>query len=213
MQVPMKNMAGETVGQVELSEVVFAAPVNKSLMHQALLRQLANARLGTHKVKGRSEVSGGGRKPWKQKGTGRARQGSTRAAQFRGGGIIFGPTPRSYEQRMPRKMRQAAIRAALTEKLANERLVVLDELAVATPKTKEMAQVLQNVAVDAGTCLIVLAQGDENIERSANNLPAVKLLRAHYLNVRDLLNYDYLLIPRDSLAIIEQLWGIREEVA
>src|SRR5512144_2606713 len=131
MQVPMKNVAGETVGQLELSDVVFAAPINQPLMHQALVRQLANARLGTHKVKGRSEVAGGGRKPWKQKGTGRARQGSTRAAQFRGGGIIFGPTPRSYEQKMPRKMRQAAVRSALTTKLASEQIVFLDELTVA----------------------------------------------------------------------------------
>ncbi len=213
MKADVLNMKGEKVKTVELPAEIFEAQVDVDLMHQAFIQQMANARLGTSKTKTRSEVSGGGRKPWKQKGTGRARQGSTRAAQWRGGGIVFGPTPRSYEQKMPRKMRQAAIRAALTEKLANERLVVLDELAVATPKTKEMAQVLQNVAVDAGTCLIVLAQGDENIERSANNLPAVKLLRAHYLNVRDLLNYDYLLIPRDSLAVIEQLWGIREEVA
>ncbi len=213
MQVPMKNVAGETVGQVELSDVVFAAPINQPLMHQALVRQLANARLGTHKVKGRSEVSGGGRKPWKQKGTGRARQGSTRAAQFRGGGIIFGPTPRSYEQRMPRKMRQAAIRSALTAKLASEQIVFLDELTIAEPKTKEMAQVLQNIAVTDGTVLIVLSEMDANVERSANNLPAVKLLRAPYLNVRDLLNYDYLLIPRAALDVIERLWGIREEVA
>jgi large subunit ribosomal protein L4 len=213
MQVPMKNVAGETVGQVELSDVVFAAPINQPLMHQALVRQLANARLGTHKVKGRSEVAGGGRKPWKQKGTGRARQGSTRAAQFRGGGIIFGPTPRSYEQRMPRKMRHAAIRSALTAKLASEQIVFLDTLTIAEPKTKEMAQVLENVAVTGGTVLIVLPGADAIVERSANNLPAVKLLRAPYLNVRDLLNYDYLLIPKAALDVIERLWGIPEEVA
>src|SRR5512143_1785507 len=124
MQVPLMNIAGEAIGQVDLDDSIFAAPINQSLMHQALVRQLANARLGTHKVKGRSEVAGGGRKPWKQKGTGRARQGSTRAAQFRGGGIIFGPTPRSYEQKMPRKMRQAAIRSALSAKMAAGGIVV-----------------------------------------------------------------------------------------
>src|SRR5512139_20521 len=126
MLVPVVNLAGQQVGQVELSDTLFSAPVNEPLMHQALMRQLANARLGTAKVKGRSEVAGGGRKPWKQKGTGRARQGSTRAAQWRGGGIIFGPSPRSYEQKMPRRMRRAAVRSALAVKAADERVVVLD---------------------------------------------------------------------------------------
>ena len=135
MQVSLMNMAGETVGEVELQDAIFAAPVNKPLMHQALVRQLANARLGTHKTKGRSEVAGGGRKPWRQKGTGRARQGSTRAAQWRGGGIIFGPTPRSYEQRMPRKMRRAAVCSALTAKAVEDKIIVLDELSMAEPKT------------------------------------------------------------------------------
>jgi large subunit ribosomal protein L4 len=203
----MKNMAGETVGQVELSDAIFAAPINEPLMHQALLRQLANARLGTHKVKGRSEVAGGGRKPWKQKGTGRARQGSTRAAQWRGGGIIFGPTPRSYEQKMPRKMRQAAVRSALSAKAAEERIVVLDELALTAPKTREMAEALAALEVIDGRVLLLMADADENVERSANNLPAVKLLRATYLNVRDLLNYDYVVIPQPALTVIEQIWG------
>lgn len=207
MQVPVKNMAGETVGQVDLSDAIFAAPINEPLMHQALLRQLANARLGTHKVKGRSEVSGGGRKPWKQKGTGRARQGSTRAAQWRGGGIIFGPTPRSYEQRMPRKMRQAAVRSALSVLAAEERIVVLDELAVSTSKTREMRQALDALEVTSGRVLLLTTAMDENVERSANNLPAVKLLRASYLNIRDLLNYDFLVIPQPALDVIEQIWG------
>src|SRR5512139_635733 len=133
MLVPVVNIAGQQVGQVELSDTLFSAPVNEPLMHQALMRQMANARLGTAKVKGRSEVAGGGRKPWKQKGTGRARQGSTRAAQWRGGGII-GPSPRSYEQHMPRKMRHAALRSALTLKAADEKIVVLDELTLASTK-------------------------------------------------------------------------------
>src|SRR5512143_3070374 len=162
MQVPLMNIAGEAIGQVELFDTIFAAPVNEPLMHQALVRQLANARLGTHKVKGRSEVSGGGRKPWKQKGTGRARQGSTRAAQWRGGGIIFGPTPRSYEQKMPRKMRRAAIRSALTVKAMEERVVVLDTLAAnETTKTREMAQAMSRV-VPAGRALVLMADANEH---------------------------------------------------
>ncbi|PKO24138.1 MAG: 50S ribosomal protein L4 [Chloroflexi bacterium HGW-Chloroflexi-1] len=211
MQVSVINMAGETVGQVELADAIFAAPVNKSLMHQALVRQLANARLGTHKTKGRSEVAGGGRKPWRQKGTGRARQGSIRAAQWRGGGIIFGPTPRSYTQQMPRKMRQAALCSALSVKAAEDKIVVLDQLAMAVPKTREMALVLERLAVDS-SALIVMPGEDWAVERAANNLPDVKLLRAHYLNVRDLLVYDYLVIPQAALAVIEKILGQAEEV-
>ncbi len=206
MQVSVLNMAGETVGQVELDDNIFSAPINVPLMHQALVRQLANARLGTHKTKGRSEVSGGGRKPWRQKGTGRARQGSIRAAQWRGGGIIFGPTPRSYEQRMPRKMRRAAVRSALSAKVADDRVVVLDELRMAQPKTREMAEMLERLQVDSSV-LILTAARDEIVERSANNLPDVKLLRANYVNVRDLLTYDYLVIPQNVLPVIEEILG------
>ena len=206
MQVSLLNMAGETVGEIELLDSVFGASVNKPLMHQALLRQLANARLGTHKTKGRSEVAGGGRKPWKQKGTGRARQGSTRAAQWRGGGIIFGPTPRSYEQRMPKKMRQGAVRSALSVKASDRKIVVLDDLRMAEPKTREMALMLQRLSVDS-SALILMPESDLAVEKSANNLPDVKLLRAHYLNVRDLLSYDYVVIPKAALAVIEEIWG------
>lgn len=206
MQVSLLNMAGETVGEIELLDSVFGASVNQPLMHQALLRQLANARLGTHKTKGRSEVAGGGRKPWKQKGTGRARQGSTRAAQWRGGGIIFGPTPRSYEQRMPKKMRQGAVRSALSVKASDQKIVVLDDLRMAEPKTREMALMLQRLSVDS-SALILMPESDLAVEKSANNLPDVKLLRAHYLNVRDLLSYDYVVIPKAALAVIEEIWG------
>ena len=206
MQVSLMNMAGESVGQVELADTIFAAPVNVPLMHQALIRQLANARLGTHKVKGRSEVAGGGRKPWKQKGTGRARQGSTRAAQWRGGGIIFGPTPRSYEQQMPRKMRRAALCSALSVKAADSRVVVLDELKMEAPKTREMA-LLVNRLVAEGSALILTPAEDVTVELSARNLPDVKLLRAHYLNVRDVLQYDYLIVPQAALSVIEEILG------
>jgi large subunit ribosomal protein L4 len=206
MQVPVLNMAGETVGQVELVDTIFSAPVNDPLMHQAMVRQLANARLGTAKVKTRGEVAGGGRKPWKQKGTGRARQGSTRAAQWRGGGIIFGPSPRSYRQQMPRKMRHAALCSALSVKTAEERVIILDELKVAEPKTREMMQALKAWAVDTKV-LILCAEANEMVERSANNLTDVKLLRASYLNIRDLMTYDYLVIPQDALAVLEGILG------
>jgi large subunit ribosomal protein L4 len=204
MQVPLMNMAGEAIGQVDLDDSIFAVPINRPLMHQALVRQLANARLGTHKAKGRSEVAGGGRKPWRQKGTGRARQGSTRAAQWRGGGIIFGPKPRSYDQQMPRKMRRAAVRSALTTKAADDRIVVLDDLRMAGPRTREMAESLKRLQVDSSV-LILMAAEDPAVARSANNLPYVKLLRAHYVNVRDLLTYDYLVIPQNALTVIEDI--------
>jgi len=206
MQVSLMNVAGEQVGEIELADTIFAAPINIPLMHQAVVRQLANARLGTAKVKGRSEVAGGGRKPWKQKGTGRARQGSTRAAQWRGGGIIFGPTPRSYAQKMPRKMRRAAVCSALSVKAAEDRLVVLDQLAIPQPKTREMAAVMSRLAVDS-SALILMAEADEMLERASNNLPDIKLLRAEYVNVRDLLNYDFLVIPQSALSVIETILG------
>jgi large subunit ribosomal protein L4 len=206
MQATVMNMAGEKVGQVELADSIFDAVVNTPLMHQALTRQLANARLGTAKVKTRGEVAGGGKKPWKQKGTGRARQGSIRAAQWRKGGIIFGPSPRSYDQRMPRKMRHAALCSALTVKAADEKIVVLDELAIAEPKTREMALALQRLAVSS-SALILMAEANDAVERSANNLPDVKLLRAHYLNIRDLLTYEYVVIPQDALAVLEGILG------
>lgn len=206
MQVSLMNMAGEAVGQVELPDTLFAAPINKPLMHQALMRQLANARLGTHKTKGRSEVAGGGRKPWRQKGTGRARQGSIRAPHWRHGGIVFGPTPRSYEQHMPRKMRRAAICSALTVKASNDQVVVLDDLKFEQPKTRDMALMLDRLA-GGSSALILMAGENWAVERSADNLPDVKLLRASYLNVRDLLTYDYLVIPQDALAVIEEIWG------
>jgi large subunit ribosomal protein L4 len=206
MQAKLLNMAGETVGEVELAEEIFNAPVNGPLMHQALVRQLANAHLGTHKAKGRSDVAGGGRKPWKQKGTGRARQGSTRAAQWRGGGIIFGPTPRSYEQRMPRKMRRAALCSALSAKAAEERIVVLDSLQMDSPRTREMAQTLQNLALTSST-LILTSGADDNVRRAANNLAGVKLLPAAYLNIRDILDYDYVVIPQDALQVLSGILG------
>jgi large subunit ribosomal protein L4 len=199
-------MAGDKVGELELRDDIFAAPINKTVMHQALVRQLANGRRGTHKVKTRGEVSGGGRKPWRQKGTGRARQGSTRAPHWRGGGIVFGPTPRSYAQKMPRKMRRVAMRSALSAKAGNGQLVLVDSLALAQPKTKEMAAVLRNLQAEQ-SALILLPERNSNVELSARNLPDVKALQAGYLNMRDLLGYRTLVVVTDAIDEIERILG------
>jgi large subunit ribosomal protein L4 len=206
MQVPVYNVQGEQVNEAELRDDIFAVPVNEALMHQALVRQLANARLGTHKTKTRGEVIGGGRKPWRQKGTGRARQGSIRAPHWRGGGTVFGPTPRSYRQKMPRKMRRQALRSALSVKAAGSQVKVLDVLEMSEPRTKDVLQILENLSVDS-SALILLPGRDENILRSVRNLPKVRTLVAQYLNVRDLLTYDYILMPLSSLEVIEGILG------
>lgn len=202
MQVSVHNMNGDVVGQVELPDDIFAIAVNRTVMHQALVRQMANARLGTHKVKSRAEVSGGGKKPWRQKGTGRARQGSTRAPHWRHGGIVFGPTPRSYEQDMPRKMRRLALRSALSAKAAEQQIVVVDRLDMNAPRTKAMVEFLSKVEAQRST-LILLPDRNQAVELSARNLPNVKTLRAGYLNVRDLLGYETLVLPLDALSQIE----------
>lgn len=206
MQVLVRNIQGETVGEVELRDEIFGLEPNVAVMHQALVRQLANARLGTHKTKKRKEISGGGRKPWRQKGTGRARQGSIRAPQWRGGGAVFGPQPRSYSQKMPRKMRRLAYRSALSVKARQGQIVVLDVLQLDVPKTRDMLDILDRLNVDS-SALVLLPQRDENVEKSAGNIPDVKTLRASYLNVRDLLNYDYLLVPLEALEVIEGILG------
>ncbi len=206
MQVPVHNIAGEVVGQTELREDIFGVPINRAVMHQALVRQLANARLGTHKTKTRSEVRGGGRKPWRQKGTGRARHGSIRAPQWRKGGTVFGPQPRGYRQRMPRKMRRLALRSALSAKVAEQQIVVVDVLEMSAPKTKEMAAMLDDLAIST-SALILLPEKNETVERSANNLPDVKTLQAQYLNIRDILGYDYLLMPLEAVKVIESFLG------
>ena len=206
MQVPVYNTQGEQVSETELRDDIFAVPVNEALMHQALVRQLANARLGTHKTKTRGEVRGGGRKPWRQKGTGRARQGSIRAPHWRGGGAVFGPTPRSYKQKMPRKMRRQALRSALSVKASESQVKVLDAFEMGEPKTKELLRILEGLGVGSSV-LILLPQSDKVILRSVNNLPKVRTLVAQYLNVRDLLQYDYILMPLASLEVIEGILG------
>jgi large subunit ribosomal protein L4 len=199
-------MAGETVGEIELPEDIFNAPVNRALMHQALVRQHTNARLGTHKAKTRSEVRGSTHKVWRQKGTGRARHGSTKVNLWRGGGAAHGPLPRSYRKKMPRKMRRAAYRSALSVKAQDDQILVVDALDMGRPKTRDMVELVDRLGID-GTVLIMLPEKNENVERSARNLPDVKTLRANYLNIRDLLGYDYLLIPQRSLEVIENILG------
>jgi len=206
MLIPVHNTQGETVGEIDLRDEIFGLEPNVPVMHQALVRQLANARLGTHKTKKRKEVRGGGRKPWRQKGTGRARQGSIRAPQWRGGGTVFGPQPRSYRQKMPRRMRRLAYRSALSVKAQEGQIVLLDDLQIEAPKTQEMLSMLERLDLDASV-LILLPQRNENVEKSARNIPDVKTLRASYLNVRDLLNYDYLLMPLGALEVIEGILG------
>lgn len=207
MKVEVKNLKGENVGQVDLPAEIFEAPVNKALMHQALVRQLANARLGTHKTKTRGEVSGGGRKPWRQKGTGRARQGSTRAPNWVGGGKVHTPRPRSYEQKMPRQMRRAALRSALSVKAGAEQIVVVDRLAMEQPRTKEMLAALNTLA-GAGSALVIMAESNVAVEKSVNNLESAKTLRANYLNIRDLLGYDTVILPLDALDVIKSFLGL-----
>lgn len=201
MKVSVLNMAGEEVGNVDLPAAIFEAKINRDLMHQALVRQLANARLGTHKTKGRSEVNRTTAKAYRQKGTGRARHGSRRAPIFVGGGVAHGPRPRKYTKDMPRKMRRAALRSALSVKAGNGDLVLLDEIHMDAPKTKEVVAMLSRVA-GSESALVLLPERHENFEKSARNLPDVKTLRANYLNIRDLLGYNKIIMPLAALAVI-----------
>jgi len=204
MKVDVLNMQGVKLKQVDLPAAVFEAKVNTDLMHQAFQRQLANARLGTHQTKVRGEVAGGGRKPWKQKGTGRARQGSTISAQWVGGGRIHTPHPRKYTQAMPRKMRQAALRSALSAKAAASGIVVVDEFKLENAKTSAVAAAL-NTLVGASSALVLMSSKDEVYDRTtkaSNNIPDAKILLASYLNVRDLLSYDKVVLPLNSLAVL-----------
>ena len=206
MLVPVRNMDGETVGEAELRDDIFDARISQPLMHQALVRQLANARRGTHSTRTRGEVRGSTRKIYRQKGTGRARHGSMKVNLWPGGGVVFGPRPRSYRKDMPRKMRRAAYRSALTVKAQDEQIVVLDALEMSTPKTRDFRSMLQRLGLE-GSVLVMLPERNENVELSVRNLPDVKALRASYVNVRDLLGYDYLLLPQESLAVIERVLG------
>lgn len=210
MKVSVFNMAGEEVNSVDLPASIFEANINLDLMHQALVRQLANARLGTHKAKGRSEVSRTGAKAYRQKGTGNARHGSKRAPIFVGGGVAHGPLPRKYTKQMPRKMRRAALRSALSAKAENEAIVLVDELALDAPKTREMKAFMQALGADE-SALILLPGRNESVEKSTRNLSDVKALHANYLNIRDLLGYEKIVIPLAALDVITNYLGIEDE--
>jgi large subunit ribosomal protein L4 len=204
MEVDVLNMEGQKVSTVDLPAQIFEAPINVDLMHQAFIRQMANAHLGTHETKTRSEVSGGGRKPWKQKGTGRARQGSTRSVQWVGGGRVHTPHQRDYTLRMPRKMRRAALCSALSAKAAESGIVMVEELTLPEPKTRLMAQALLRLVGDA-SALVVIPEHNEvydPVMRSTNNLPDAKTVLASYLNIRDLLKYDKIVMPLKVLDVL-----------
>ncbi len=203
--VSVYNMEGKEVGSLELNDNVFAAPINEHLVHMAVVSQLANKRQGTQSAKTRAEVRGGGRKPWKQKGTGHARQGSTRSPQWTGGGVVFAPKPRDYSFKMNKKEKAAAIRSALTSRVNESKLLVLDELKFDGVKTKKMVAVLNNLKVNKA--LVVIAEKDENVLLSARNIPAVRTSFSNTINVYDILKYDTVVITKDAVAKIEEVFA------
>jgi large subunit ribosomal protein L4 len=205
-QTTLYDRTGKSLGNVELADALFAAPVNAAVLHQVVTAQLAARRMGTHDTKTRGEVAGGGHKPYRQKGTGRARQGSRTAPHYKGGGAVFGPHPRSYEQRLPRKMKRLALRGALTAKLGDEAVKVIDAFGLEAIKTKDLAGVLG--ALEAHGRVLVVAPGrDEKLELSARNLPTVDVLLADSLNVVDLLKADVILIEQPALARMEEVYA------
>jgi large subunit ribosomal protein L4 len=205
-QTTLYDRTGKSVGSVELADVLFAAPVNAAVLHQVVTAQLAGRRIGTHDTKTRGEVRGGGKKPYRQKGTGRARQGSRTAPHYRGGGAVFGPHPRSYEQRLPRKMKRLALRGALTAKLGDEAIKVVDAFGLEAIRTRDLAGVLG--ALDARGRVLVVAPGrDEKLELSARNLPTVEVILADSLNVVDLIKADIVLIEQPALARMEEVYA------
>ena len=203
-KVSTYNIAGAQTGEMELNDSVFGVEVNEAVMRQAVLRQLANERLGTHATKTRGLVRGGGRKPWKQKGTGRARVGRTRSPLWVGGGTVFGPQPRSYEQKMPRKARRLAVKSALSDKVNTNELFVLDEIVLAAPKTKEVVKVVDNFKF-SGEKVLFITDGDEVMARCARNLQGVKSVSTENMNIFDLLHYTKLFITKSAVAKIEEV--------
>ena len=206
MQVPVYSLTGEVVEHIEISDLVFAVPLNEGVVHQAMVRQRANARQGTASTKTRSEVSGSSRKLFRQKGTGYARAGSRRSPLRRGGGITFGPHPRSYRQAMPKKMRQLALRCVLSTKVRDEELMILEKLELEEPKTKKMVQTLAALKVDS-SALVVTSEPEDNVVKSARNLKGVKTMPANLLNVLDILSHKMLLMTVTAVRKAEQLWG------
>ena len=203
--VSVLNMEGQVVGTIELNDAVFGVEVNEHLVHLAVVQQLANNRQGTQKAKTRSEVSGGGRKPWRQKGTGHARQGSTRSPQWTGGGVVFAPVPRDYSFKLNKKEKRAALKSALTNAVITEKLIVVDELKFDAIKTKNFAKVMANLNVDKG--LVVLAENDANVVLSARNMEAVQTTLTNTLNVYDLMKAKKVVLTKDAVAKIEEVYA------
>lgn len=203
--VALYNISGEQVGELELSEDIFGSEVNEAILHDAVVAHLARRRQGTHDTKTRTEVRGGGRKPWRQKGTGRARVGSIRSPIWRGGGTVFGPHPRDYGYSLPRKVRRQALKSALSAKVNAGDIVVLDALTLEAPKTREMVEILGNLKVN--DALLVTAAKDEAVEKSARNIPNIKTLVANGLNVYDILAYDKLVITKDAVTRVEEVFA------
>ncbi len=203
--VSVLNMEGKEVGSMELNDAVFGVEINEHLVHQAVVLQLANNRQGTQKAKTRSEVSGGGRKPWRQKGTGHARQGSTRAPQWTGGGVVFAPVPRDYSFKLNKKEKRAALKSVLTSKVADGKFVVVDDLKLDEIKTKKFVEVLNNLKVEKA--LVVLNDMDTNVIASAANLPTVKTAQTNELNVFDALKYDTVVVTKAAVATIEEVYA------
>lgn len=204
-KVSVYNMTGAQTGEIELKDDVFGVEVNEAVMHQAVVMQLANRRLGTASTKTRGLVRGGGRKPWRQKGTGRARSGSTRSPIWVGGGTVFGPLPRSYAFSMPRKARRLAIKSALSAKVKAGELLVMEDIAIAEPKTKTVVNMLDSLKVGDDKALIIVAAIDENVEKSSRNIPGVKSITSLGLNVYDILYHDKVLITKDAVSKIEEV--------
>lgn len=205
-KVALYNQNGSQVGEVELNDAVFGIEPNEHVLFEAIIMQRASLRQGTHKVKGRSEVRGGGRKPWRQKGTGRARQGSIRAPQWRGGGTVFGPVPRSYSYKLPKKVRRLAIKSALSSKAQENNILVLDALNFDKPKTKDFIAVLKNLSVDK-KALVVTDGLNENVVLSARNIPGVTVVEAAGVNVLDVVNHDQLIITKSAVEKVEEVLG------
>ncbi|GAA5345864.1 LSU ribosomal protein L4P [Planifilum fimeticola] len=205
-KVAVYDMNGSQVDEIELSDAVFGIEPHAAVLHDAVVMQLASMRRGTHAVKNRAAVRGGGRKPWRQKGTGRARHGSIRSPLWVGGGVVFGPKPRSYAYKLPKKVRRLAMKSALSSKVRDEELIVLDDLKMEQPKTREMVKVLGNLKADR-KALVVSSNYDENVALSARNIPGVKFIQAEGLNVYDILNHDKLILTRDAVARVEEVWG------
>ena len=203
-KVALYNQNGSTAGDIELNDSVFGIEPNESVVFDAILMQRASLRQGTHKVKNRSEVSGGGRKPWRQKGTGRARQGSIRSPQWRGGGIVFGPTPRSYAYKLPKKVRRLAIKSALSSKVNDNNLIVLEDLTLDAVKTKEMAAVLKGLSIEK-KALIVTADSNETVALSARNLPGVTVVEANGINVLDVVGHEKLVMTKAAVEKVEEV--------